>query len=261
MLTEGQIQEFQRDGFLLGGRVISDSEADELSSEVERVISRRDQALPQPVMLHNMTGKPDSTIWQIVNIWEVSPAFERLVRHPVITEETALLAGAQELRVWHDQIQYKPRGEGGVNMWHQDWPYWGILSGPHQVTAWVALDDADEENGCMKMVKGSHLWGDQIEFLHTLKAFEAMPGEFQKRKTEVLLRPVKKGNVHYHHALTWHGSGANKSGRPRRAIGIHYMTEKTLYLKNGDHPMKPFVPVEDGAAISGSHFPLVWRRI
>lgn len=42
-------------------------------------------------------------------------------------------------------------------MWHQDAPYWPIVAPMTEVTAWVALDDADEDNGCMSMVPGSPL--------------------------------------------------------------------------------------------------------
>src|SRR5207248_1136185 len=124
-------------------------------------------------------------------------------------------------------IQYKPAAIGGVNMWHQDSPYWPILTPKDvQLTAWVALDDADAENGCMSMVPGSHRWGDRISALHALKDFNAMPELFEGKKLEVRLCPVEKGAVHFHHPLTWHGSQANTSGRPRRAIALHFMTER-----------------------------------
>jgi ectoine hydroxylase-related dioxygenase (phytanoyl-CoA dioxygenase family) len=70
--------------------------------------------------------------------------------------------------------------------------------------------------------------------------------------------PVRKGHVHFHHSLTWHGSGTNHSSRPRRAIGIHFMTEHTTYDARGSHLMKAFISVPDGAQIQGDAFPLVW---
>lgn len=87
-----------------------------------------------------------------------------------------------------------------------------------------------------------------------------MPAEFEGHTVTVKKCPVKKGEVHYHHSLTWHGSHANTSGRNRRAIALHYMTEETHYVASGDHPMKPFVTVADGELLQGEHFPLVWQR-
>ena len=258
MLSVQQVEQFQRDGYLKGGQVLDDVQVDVLRSEIERVIREHDQpGGAKPVLCRNI-GKDQSPIWQIVNIWQASPPFRELLVNRTITEEIAQLTGASELRIWHDQIQYKPSGTGGVNMWHQDAPYWPIIEPMTEVSAWVALDDVDEQNGCMSMVPGSHLWGNTIEFLHTLKNFDDMPREFQGRRIERRFCPVRKGEVHYHHALTWHGSHANTSNRPRRAIALHYMTQDTRYVADGQHPMKPYVEVQDGELLKGSAFPLVW---
>lgn len=258
MLTKTQVDQFQWNGYVLGNHVIDADQVAVLRAELDRVIESRDRGGRQPVSISNLSRNPDYMVWQVVNIWEASEAFKNLVCNRQIAEEVAQLTGASELRVWHDQIQYKPAGVGGVNMWHQDWPYWGILNGPTQVTAWVALDDVDEANGCMSMVAGSHQWGNQIEFLHQIKAFDAMPASFMGQALVAKACPVPAGTVHYHHALTWHGSPANRSQRPRRALAIHLMTGETRYVAAGKHLMRPFVDVSDGEVIRGSHFPQVW---
>ncbi len=262
MLTPAEVTEFKSQGYLRGRTVLSDAEVDTLRAEVERVIVERERKdIPQPVLCHNFTGNEEAPVWQIVNIWEASPAFGQLIKNPTIAEEIAQLTGATQLRIWHDQIQYKPAAKGGVNMWHQDAPLWPILAPMTEVTAWVALDDVDVDNGCMSMVPGSHLWGNHMNHLFTWKDFEkSVPEEYQGHKVTVRKCPVKKGEVHYHHALTWHGSHANTSGRPRRAIALHFMTNETRFVASGDHCMKPFVEVADGEVMRGKHFPLVWSR-
>jgi ectoine hydroxylase-related dioxygenase (phytanoyl-CoA dioxygenase family) len=265
VLTPQQIRQFHEVGYLRGPKVLSDDEVETLREEVLRVIHDRDNpAVPQPVLCHNLLGpNSDKVVWQIVNIWQASRAFARCVTGETVSSLVAQLTGAAELGVWHDQIQYKPAGAGGVNMWHQDSPYWGILTPKHQqVTAWIALDDVDVDNGCMKMVPGSHHWGNTIEFLHTLKEFDDMEQvkEFQGHEVRVLACPVSKGEVHFHHSLTWHGSGLNKSGRPRRAVAIHYATDQTRYTGAGVHVMKQFVHVADGEKLEGEAFPLVWSK-
>jgi phytanoyl-CoA hydroxylase len=259
MLSEKKVAEFKTKGFVKGGRVLSDDQVEELRDQLQYVIDGKLDR--KPVRIVNLSGKTESPVWQIVNIWEASYPFEALVHNRQIAEEVSQLTGATELRLWHDQIQYKPRAVGGVNMWHQDSPYWPNI-GPltAQVTAWVALDDADEENGCMSMVPGSYHWGNKIEFLHTLPDFKSMPASLEGHEVVVKLCPVAKGEVHYHHALTWHGSAANTSGRPRRAIALHYMTQDTVYIASGNHIMKPFVEVADGQQLQGAHFPKVWPQ-
>jgi ectoine hydroxylase-related dioxygenase (phytanoyl-CoA dioxygenase family) len=267
MVSPTQIEHFQRDGFLKGSRVLSDEQVEVLREETLRVIDDYQNAIQRervPVRVANISGKVEAPVWQIVNIWEGSSAFEELLHNPLIVEEAAQLMQAEmqarEIRLFHDQIQFKPAAIGGVNMWHQDSPYWPILTPKDvQLTAWIALDDADADNGCMSMVPGSHRWGDQIPFLHSLKNFEAMPENFEDKPLEVRLCPVEKGRVHFHHPLTWHGSQANTSGRPRRAIALHFMTERALFDANGSHPMKPFVESDPNETVRGQHFPLVWQ--
>lgn len=259
MLFSKDVAKFKAQGYLRGSKVISDGEVDALRAEIERVIRQRNRkGRPQPVLCHNFTHDAKAPVWQIVNIWEASRPFEKLIHNPIICEEIAQLTGADTLRIWHDQIQYKPAARGGINMWHQDAPLWPILKPMTEVSAWVALDDVDIANGCMSMVPGSHRWGDHMDYLRTWKNFEDVPKRFEGHKVAVKSCPVRKGEVHYHHALTWHGSHANTSGGPRRAIALHFMTQDTRYVASGHHCMKKFVRVRDGAVMKGAHFPLVW---
>lgn len=264
MLTESQVAQFKRDGYLRGGRVLTDEQVDLLRAELQRVIDDDGKAgVPQPVLLRNLNAdRPQAPVWQIVNIWEASPAFRDLiVTNKRISEEIAQLTEAPTLRIWHDQVQYKPPKQGGTTMWHQDAPLWPIIEPMTEVSAWVALDDAEIENGCMWMVPGSHTWGNHMDFIReNVPTFDAMPKSFEGRDVKVLPCPVKKGEVHFHHALTWHGSPDNTSPNPRRAIAIHYMTGETRFVASGNHPMKKFVEVQDGEPMRGDHFPVVWSQ-
>lgn len=260
MLNEHQINLFKRNGFVNGGPVLDDATVEVLRSETLRVIDDRERTdIPQPVLCRNLSGNDAAPIWQIVNIFEASPAFHELIHNRAIANMAAQLTSARELRIWHDQIQYKPQAQGGRLHWHQDSPAWPTLQPKHeQLTAWIALDDADYDNGCMYMVPGSQNWGDQGGYLHSLPNDGSLPVDFKGSPLYIAMCPVKKGHIHFHHSLTWHGSGANVSNRPRRAIALHFMTEKTTYYAAGNHPMKPFITVADGEQLVGDAFPLVW---
>ena len=280
MLTPEQIQRFHEDGFLNSGPVLPDGEVDAITDGLEEVLEIGPDGFaegrPRPVLFHDMKsrggGVSPSPVWQIVNIWEAHPAFERLIYHPFVVKAVSQLTGQRDLQVWHDQIQYKPASAGGPTNWHQDAPLWPIIKPMTPVSAWIPMDDADEENGCMWMVPGSHRWGNQIEFLRTqrhledLADFSAIEG-FEPPDgtdvTEVRPRPwpVRRGEISFHHSLTWHGSPHNTSGRPRRAIAIHYMTGEARFDASGNHVMKQFVELPDGAPMAGAgpHFPVVCR--
>ena len=251
---------FQERGFAFGGQVLDAATVETLREEVLRVINDKDRAdLPQPVLCRNFGESETQFIWQIVNIWQASEVFRELVFNSEIASMAAACIGAKELRLWHDQVQYKPAATGGVNAWHQDAPYWGAIKPKDkQVTAWIALDDADVDNGCMSMVPGSHKWGVAIETIHQTKDFCALPANYQGHEVAVVRCPVPAGGVHLHHSLTWHGSHANTSGRPRRAIALHFMTDETVFDASGGHCMKPFITAKDGCPITDETFPRVY---
>ncbi|MBL4702318.1 MAG: phytanoyl-CoA dioxygenase family protein [Phycisphaeraceae bacterium] len=275
MLEQSQVDTYNRDGYLNAGPILADSEIAELSDELDRLIATGPDGFkedePRPVRFNNISSNKDQTVWQIVNVWEASPAFERLVHHPFIVNAIRQMSGFDNLQVWHDQMQYKPAGYGGCTGWHQDAPLWPIIRPMTPVSAWIPFDDADEDNGCMWMVPGSHKWDDQNDYLKTQSHLTTLeqfrnpgfiaPAQAQGQSLESIARPVRRGEVHFHHSLTWHGSPTNTSNRPRRAVAIHYMTSEAVFLASGEHPMKQFVNLPDGAHMSGagSHFPVVCR--
>ena len=172
MLTQEQVAEFHENGFLNGGPVLDGAQVEVLREELYRVIKNKDRDdVSQPVLLRNLGGNDSAPVWQIVNIWEASAPFKNLMYSGKIVEEMAQLTGATELRIWHDQIQYKPAEIGGTTGWHQDAPLWPIIRPMTEVSAWVAMDDVDVENGCMSMVPGSHKWGKSDCVCATGKGF------------------------------------------------------------------------------------------
>jgi phytanoyl-CoA hydroxylase len=283
-LDDAQVQQFHRDGFLNAGMVLSDEEVGELSEALAAVIERGpdgfSESEPRPVLYRDMGAGYDAdgkTIsrnpnYQIVNIWECSPPFERLIRHPFIVRAIHQLTGFGDLQVWHDQVQYKPAQTGGATAWHQDAPLWPSIEPMTPVSAWIPMDTADVENGCMWMVPGSHRWENQIEFLGTaahlktrdefsnLPAFNP-PADVPIQSVSTRPCPVRRGEVHFHHSLTWHGSPFNQSDRPRQAVAIHYMTSEAVFTGR-DHVMREFISLDPGQPMSetGPHFPVVCRR-
>lgn len=275
MLTPQQVSEFDRNGCLIGGQVLSDAEVEELRSELDRVIADFQRGYAdgdkQPVLVNKWGTTPESVIWQVVNIWEASPAYERLLYHPFVVKAISQLTAQPDIQIWHDQIQYKPPHHGGINNWHQDAPYWPILRPETPVTAWIALDEVDTSNGCMWMVPGSHKWGNHIKMLETNpqdKFFElgkdfTPPADAEINTVELTPWPVKKGHVSFHHSMTWHGSHSNHSDRPRRAIALHFMTGQARYVASGQHVMKRFckhLPDDAPMSDAGPHFPHLCRN-
>jgi phytanoyl-CoA hydroxylase len=272
-LSKAQIAAFRAHGFLNAGPLLDNTELEELRSEIDRLIRasfmRRSPSGEVPYAV-DLATTSEHTIYQMVNLWEVSAPFRRLIAHPRIVAAAAALAGTADLQLWFDQAQCKPPRYGGAAEWHQDAMYWQQLEPDVALTAWVALDDADVENGCMWMVPGSHRWGRQDAQLLTqrnrreaasfgeLPPFEPPLGEGSWAPPRAC--PVRAGEVHFHHCLTWHGSPMSQSERPRRAVAIHYLPGGVRYSGYASaHPLAARIRIASGTPMLADpeNFPVV----
>lgn len=263
LLTEDQERYFRENGFLVYGRVLSDAELDELRVALDRVL--RGESAAKPDASRNLLGNSEEVVIQVVNIWLAEPAFRKHLYHPVIVPIIAKLMNTDTVRVWHDQIQIKPPRIGGPTIWHQDHPYWPIIQPADLISAWVALEDATAENGCMRMVKRSYKWGpypggtignDPVTHSPTPK-----PDFIPKGETlEEVVCEVPAGHVVFHHCLTWHGAPPNRSEKNRPAIAVHYMPGYTRFVPTGHHLIENHVQVAPGEVLKGDYFPTVYEN-
>lgn len=262
MFSKAQVEEFRAQGFILGPRIYSEEEAEALRIRMHEILKGKRQGAES---VRNLLGEDsDRTVFQIVNAWEADDLFGKHIYNEAICEMAAQLMDTDTVRVWHDQIQYKPSVIGGPTDWHQDHPYWPIIQPPDLVSAWLALDDATVENGCMWMVPKSHLWGAYRNgTLGTDENFDPTP-DLSELPADIVVEkvacPVKKGQVMFHHCLTWHGSPCNYSEHGRPAIAVHFMPGHTRYEPRDGHVMQHRVDVAPGEILQGEYFPTVWEN-
>ncbi len=152
-----------------------------------------------------------------------------LARHPALVSMVESIIGPG-VSVYFSQIFFKPPEGGGPKPAHQDNFYFGPNDLDGLVTAWVALDDATLENGCLYFGDGSNLG--------PVYRHEAPPDEPYNLQLppEMLARqpmtpaPVMRGGVSFHHGNTFHQSAANLSTRWRRACALHYVNAGTRFV-------------------------------
>ena len=148
-----------------------------------------------------------------------------LVAYPLIAATAAVLSGAPAVRLWHDQLLYKPVDEPGVPAnvgWHTDRQYWLSCSSDEMLTAWVGFHDVDEAGGSVSFVDGSHRWDvDGLDFF--VQDRDRQADKLARQGHEVTMRPtrMRRGQVSFHHCRTVHGSGPNRGPEPRRSLAIH----------------------------------------
>jgi ectoine hydroxylase-related dioxygenase (phytanoyl-CoA dioxygenase family) len=150
-----------------------------------------------------------------------------LVRHPLIAACGARLSGAEEIRLWHDQLLYKPAERtlperGKVNVgWHTDRQYWRTCASADMLTAWVPFHDVGEREGAISFVDGSCLWDDDVVLDFFNPDLSTLDGVRAAHDVSVVVAEIPRGAMSFHHCRTVHGSGPNLSDRPRRSMAIH----------------------------------------
>ena len=253
-----QIEFFNANGYLSGVDVLTAEEIEALRCDLEEIVEGKYSGSPLFYEYNrNESGSPDRVLFHALGAWRVSPAFHDLVFHPVLAADFSQLLGGP-VRFWHDQVFVKPARDGGVVSWHQDYSYWTRTKPMAHATAWIGLDDSNEDNGCVHFVPGSHQWDPlpRKSLADDMEAVFDVLTEDQKREFRPVASVLKAGQASFHHPLMLHGSFENRSERPRRAAVINVFRDGVVSAS--DEPLLAGVPViPRGQKIEGRFFPLL----
>jgi ectoine hydroxylase-related dioxygenase (phytanoyl-CoA dioxygenase family) len=173
------------------------------------------------------------------------PFFQAMARDPALVALVEELAGGPGVAVYFSQIFFKPPKGGGPKPAHQDNFYFGPSDHDGVVTAWVALEDADEANGCLRYGVGTHMGPILPHAAPQDRPFDLQLSEADLAKLEMRPAPVPKGGVAFHHGGTVHRSADNQSDRWRRACAFHYVRNDVTFAN-------PALPYDDGLILQVS---------
>lgn len=258
-ISDEQVRFFKSQGYLPDIKVLSDFQVDKL---LEELTDLSNPQAPGNELFHeyhsNESKDPNKILFHALGAWRIKPSFHDILWAPgFLIPASQLLGGA--VRFWHDQLFCKPARHGGVVAWHQDYSYWTRTQPMQHLTCWIALDDANEENGCLHYIPQSHEWdllpvtglaGDMESIKSVLK-----PWQFDKFKSTPV--PLKKGYATFHHPLTIHGSFENRSAFPRRAVVLNVFLDGT-FSSSDESLLKGIPPVPQGKSLDGQFFPLLF---
>ena len=259
-LSDEQLTSYREQGFLAGIRILDDNQVEALRAELEGLI---DPKHPGNGLFHefhsNESTDPSKVLFHALGAWRIKPGFHDLLWNPAfVVPASQLLGGA--VRFWHDQLFCKPAKHGGVVAWHQDYSYWTRTTPMGHLTCWIGLDDADESNGCVQYIPGSHRW-DLLPITGLagdMNAIREVLSEEQWSQFRPSPAVLKKGEAVFHHPLMIHGSRENTTDRPRRATVLNVCLDGTL--SDSDEPLLDGMPVvKKGDSLSGDFFPLLSR--
>jgi len=199
-LTTSQMNQYNEKGFIAPINVLSSNEALEIRNEIEFIEKK------WPNELEGLGRN---------YIHLISPIFDKVVHNSKILDAVESVIG-KNILVCGTTLFIKNPNEKGYVSFHQDAKYIGLE--PHNwVTAWIAVTDANEKNGCMRMWPGSHKNHltdhnekfDEDNLLTRGQTVENVPID----KTTLVI--LKAGQMSLHHPAIVHGSGLNKSNDRR----------------------------------------------
>jgi len=226
-LTETQVEEYNENGFIYPIDILSKDEVKVVKNEIDKIERR----WPDQINTANRN-----------NMHYYSPIFDSIVHNSKLLDSVESLIGKNILVAGSTLFLKEPDNKGFIS-WHQDGYYQG-WEPYNYVTAWLAITEVTEENGCMWMWPKSHKENfkehkDTVDENNLLTRGQTISNVPTDETVPIILKP---GQLSFHHPLTVHGSGTNKS--KKRRIGFAIQSYIPPYVKqlNG----KTFVQLARG---------------
>lgn len=240
--TEEEVVQYERHGFYRSKKLFSDEEID-LAVEAQDRFYQGDVSIPTNSGLKEyhpqVSGHPGNSLGKNDYASFFSGDLAALTRKPIVAAVALRLAGTTSIRLWHDQLLYKPPSLSGNQIsvgWHTDRQYWRVCSSDNMITAWIPFHDCDDSMGTISFIDGSHKWPDQsadLDFFLRKTDNETLQDKFVTDGSNIVKVPLnlKKGEVSFHHCKIIHGSGPNLGTIPRRSIAVHMQDNDNRYVK------------------------------
>jgi ectoine hydroxylase-related dioxygenase (phytanoyl-CoA dioxygenase family) len=258
-LTSAQVDFFNENGYLAGVPMLDENQVVQLRKDLDELTDIHHQGHDLFYEFHSNESPGSNTIlFHALGAWRITPGFHDVLWNPRFVMAASQLLGDVPLRFWHDQLFYKPAKKGGVVAWHQDYSYWTRTKPVAHLTCWCGLDDSTVANGCLQYVPGSHRWGllDKPELAGDLLGIMEYLTPAQQSQFHPVPVETKAGEAIFHHPLTLHGSGENKSDQPRRAFVINAFADG-VYSDTDDELLKSVPIIRKGEKMQGQFFPLL----
>lgn len=214
--------DFVRDGYIFFPGFLNEREIRSVNQRMKRFIVDGVSKMPkEDVYYEDINDK--TSLKQLQRLFQYDPFFERMMLHSRFEKLANILLDDE---VYGKNVQYfnKPPKTGRPTPAHQD-GYYFMLEPNEAVTMWLALEPVDEENGCVRYIKGSHLKGMRKHGRTATLGFSQGILDYGKQEAvddEIFFR-TKAGDLLVHHSMTIHRADGNKSeNRSRKAMGFIY---------------------------------------
>jgi len=268
-VTEEQIAKFRQDGLLIVDRIIEPAVIEPLHQAYEQLFRGEFETGMTPDEVNWQEGKSDPTLTrQICNGWKANRTIAGVVLREDFGRAIARMGGWPGARIMVDNVLWKPPATRPLG-YHQDSAYLAWYTPSDLLSLWIALDDTTAEGGTLEFVRGSHRWDHskpegEFHGPEDYQKYMRLAAQREGVEPDIVPVVVKKGGGSFHHGWTWHGSGINRSTRPRRSLVLHAMRSDTRYVPEhlGEGVGRIYSRYKRLAdnEIDENYFPVLWRE-
>jgi phytanoyl-CoA hydroxylase len=243
--TEDHIAFFRDHGWLVAEDAVPQADLDELESYCEKILDDKQRLAND--WAWDAKEKREDRSFRIV---QSSPSFVWKEIREAAYRKWLLAFGSTlmnlKLEFWYDQFLAKPPGKSVPTYWHQDEAYWGTNLFDRGITCWIPLQDVDATNGCMHFIDRGHKDGVLPHHLVEGMASDLITCDVDEKR--MIVCPIRRGSVTFHHSKTPHMTTANTGTRWRKAVTNH-MQEAGAGGEGGHYPWKIYVNQRTGERI------------
>ena len=221
--TPEQAAFYREEGYLKFGRIFTQNEMDALRAHVDEMIA----ALPEGKRPEEMDVPHFEDPW----------LFRYLADERVLDVIEDFIG--PDIVLWSSHFIAKPKGDGRAVPWHTDGAYWRKRLDPmHVITLWLAVDESVLENGCMRVIPGSHR--TYQAHIDSYQPGDRATNVFHSRIPVELIEEDRAVNVElavgecsFHDAWTIHGSNPNFSNQRRCGYTMRYIPASAVLQWEG----------------------------
>ena len=225
-LTQTEVDSYHREGYVIPHYRLSQDRVDCLRTTLDQLIADNPGVRPEKLVSAHIDGENDEGV-------KGSRDFLELARAPDIVEMVAQVIG-DDVILWGCHVFCKPGGTGFETPWHQDGHYWPIRP-LATCTVWIAIDETDRDNGCLKVIPRSHSNQKLLEHLtedrEDLVLSQRTADEAFDPSAQVALE-LEPGQMSLHDVYMIHGADANRSPRRRAGVALRYMPATSVFERN-----------------------------
>ncbi|MFT6580554.1 MAG: ectoine hydroxylase-related dioxygenase (phytanoyl-CoA dioxygenase family) [Alphaproteobacteria bacterium] len=213
MLNEAQVAQYHEDGYVIPDFKVPEDMLAEIRMHHTRLVENRPEFIDY-----------------CPSVLAYDTAFLNYARIPDVLDMVGQVIGP-DFALWNSSFFAKPAQTGRRTPWHQDGEYWPVRP-LATCTVWMAIDAATVENGCLRVIKGSHkdrrlrphdtYVGDDVTLNQQLRA-----DEYDESQAVDLV--LEAGQISLHDIYLLHGSEANTSVNPRRGMTLRYMPTSSVF--------------------------------